>query len=416
MNFYRVDPVKRELIQKEVKKMLDMGVIRRSKSPWSSPVVIVPKPDGTARFCIDYRKLNKITRKDNYPLPRIDDLLEAFRGCKWFTSLDLAAGYWQVLMKLEDIEKTAFITPDGTYEFLVMPFGLCNAPATFQRMMNLIFEDLLMRYIKVYLDDCNIHSQTFEKHLNHLEEVFNRLRKAGLKLKPSKCHFCQQEIKFLGHIVGKDGIKTDPSKIDKVKNFPVPKNLTEVRSFVGLASYYRKFVPNFSKIVKPLTSLTKKNNPYIWTSKQQEAFEVLKTKLCETPVLQFPNFDKPFYIYTDASGYAMGAILAQIDEDGYEHVIEYASKGFTKAEENYTTTEKECLAIKWSLQQFNMYIAGRHFKIITDHYALKWLYSQVPKGRIARWIMDIQAYDFEIIHKAGKKHKNADALSRILEE
>src|SRR5581483_6053711 len=353
-NYYRVDPFKQEIIQKEIKKMLEAGVIRRSSSPWTSPVVLIKKPDGSIRFCIDYRKLNKIIKKDNQPLPRIDDLLDAFKGCKWFTSLDLAAGYWQVPVDLEDIEKTAFITHEGTYEFLVIPFGLCNAPATFQRMMNTIFDDLLYKYIKVYLDDCNIHSETFEEHLIHLEEVFNRLRKAGLKLKPSKCHFCLPEIKFLGHIVGRDGIKVDPSKIEKVKNFPVPTNLTELRSFIGLASYYRKFVPEFSKIVKPLTSLTKKDTPYVWTQKQQEAFDILKDKLCDTPVLQFPDFNRHFYLYTDASGYAMGAILAQKDENDQEYVIAYASKGFTGAQHNYTTTEKECLAIIWGIEHFHL--------------------------------------------------------------
>lgn len=410
---YKTDFKKQEVIQKEINKMLEAGVIRRSTSPWTSPVVLIPKPDGSIRFCIDYRKLNKITRKDNQPLPRIDDLLDSFQKSKWFTSLDLAAGYWQVPMKPEDIEKTAFITHLGTYEFLVMPFGLCNAPATFQRMMNIIFEDLLFKFIKIYLDDCNIHSKTFEEHLQHLEEVFNRLRKAGLKLKPSKCHFCSPEIKFLGHIVGKDGIKADPSKVEKVKNFPIPTNLTELRGFIGLASYYRKFVPQFSHIAKPLTSLTKKDTPFIWSEKQNKAFEDLKDKLCSTPILQFPDLEKEFYLYTDASNYAMGAILAQKDEDNNEHAIAYASKGLNKHELNYTVTEKECLAIVWAIRHFEHYITGRHFTIVTDHYALKWLYTQKPKGRLARWIMSIQEHDFEIIHKEGKKHRNADALSRI---
>ena len=262
-NFYRVDPAKQEIIKKEIEKMKESGVIRRSTSPWTSPVVLVGKKDGTTRFCVDYRRLNKITKKDAQPLPRIDDMLDAFRGAKWFTSLDLAAGYWQVPMKEEDIEKTAFITAEGTYEFTIMPFGLCNAPATFQRMMNVIFEDLLFKYIKVYLDDCNIYSNTFEEHLEHLEEVFNRLRKAGLKLKPSKCQFCYPEIKFLGHVIGRDDIKVNPDKIEKVKNFPVPVDKTGLQSFIGLASYYRKFIPEFSKIAKPLTTLFKKDTLYV---------------------------------------------------------------------------------------------------------------------------------------------------------
>jgi len=393
--------------------MLEAGVIKRSSSPWTSPVVIVPKPDGSKRFCIDYRKLNSYTKKDNHPIPRIDDLLDAFTGAKWFTTLDLAAGYWQIPMKEEDIEKTAFITQDGTYEFTVMPFGLCNAPATFQRMMNLIFEDMLFRNIKVYLDDCNIYSKTFEQHLKDLEEVFIRLRNAGLKLKPTKCHFCHQEIKFLGHIVGVNGIKVDPDKIEKVKNFPQPKNLRELRGFVGLASYYRKFIKDFSNIVRPLTKLFKKSEEYIWTEKQGKAFDILKEKLTTAPVLQFPNFDEPFILYTDASMQALGAVLAQKDKEGKEYVIAYASKGLTSAEQNYTVTELECYAVIWAIEKFHLYLASKKFTVVTDHYALKWLQTSVPKGRRARWILRLQPYDFEIQYKEGRKHLNADALSRI---
>jgi len=323
--------------------------------------------------------------------------------------LDLAAGYWQVPMKEEDIEKTAFITAEGTYEFTVMPFGLCNAPATFQRMMNIIFEDLLFKYIKVYLDDCNIYSNTFEEHLEHLEEVFNRLREAGLKLNPSKCQFCYSKIKFLGHVVGRDGVKVDLDKIEKVKNFPVPVDKTGLQSFIGLASYYRKFIPEFSKIAKPLIALFKKDIVYEWKDKHQEAFEKLKKLLCETPILQFPDFSRPFFLYTDAIYKALGAVLSQKDDDGNEHVISYASKSLTEAEQNYAVTELECLAILWAVEKFHLYLAEKHFTVVTDHYELKWLQTQELKGKRARWMLRLQLYDFTVEYKEGKKHKNADA-------
>jgi hypothetical protein len=237
--------------------MLEKGVIRRSNSPWSSPITLVLKPSGEWRFCIDYRKLNGITRKDNHPLPRIDTILEKFEGSKWFSTMDMASGYWQIEMEEQDIEKTAFITHEGLYEWVVMPFGLTNAPATFQRTMQLALGELFYTIAPVYIDDIIVHSETFENHLNDLKQVFERIREANLKLGPKKCKFCFEEIKFLGHIIGKDGIKTDPAKIEKVKNYPKPVNLTQLRGFLGLAKYYRRFIKDFAKIAKSLNELTK---------------------------------------------------------------------------------------------------------------------------------------------------------------
>src|SRR5256886_3044175 len=238
-------------------EMLKKGIIRKSKSPWSSPVVFVPKKGGEIRFCIDYRKLNKVTKKDNHPLPRIDEMLDKFEGSQWFSSIDLASAYWQVEMDERDIEKTAFITSEGLYECLVMPFGLCNAPATFQRLMHEVLGNLIYTKIPVYLDDIIIHSETFEQHLEDIQEVFDRLRDAKLMSKESKCEFCAPEIKFLGHIVGRDGRKVDPDKVEKVKNYPRPENISQLRGFLGLASYYRKFIKDFSMMAKPLTKLLK---------------------------------------------------------------------------------------------------------------------------------------------------------------
>ena len=251
----RLSTKEKEIEKEHIEEMLKKGIIRKSKSPWSSPVVFVPKKGGEIRFCIDYRKLNKVTKKDNHPLPRIDEMLDKFEGSQWFSSIDLASAYWQVEMNEKDIEKTAFITSEGLYESLVMPFGLCNAPATFQRLMHEVLGNLIYTKAPVYLDDIIIHSKTFEQHLKDIEEVFGKLREAKLMSKESKCEFCASEIKFLGHIVGKDGRKVDPDKIEKVKEYPRPENISQLREFLELASYYRKFIKDFSKKAKPLSKL-----------------------------------------------------------------------------------------------------------------------------------------------------------------
>ena len=271
--------------------MLKKGVIQKSTSPWASPVVLVPKKNGEIRFCIDYRKLNAITIRDEHPLPRIDDMLDTFNGSKWFSSMDLASGYWQIEMDEKDAQKTAFITSEGLYEWKVMPFGLTNAPPTFQRMMHEVLGDLIYTKAPVYIDDVNTHSKTFEEHIQDLDEVFSRIRKAGLKLRADKCKFCCEEIEFLGYVVGRDGVKTDKKKIEKVKNYPKPTTITELKGFLGLASYYRRFIKDFSKIAKPLNDLMKnvkyqegqkkkEQNKKIsikekWTEKHEESFRML---------------------------------------------------------------------------------------------------------------------------------------------
>ena len=273
---YQRPIAEKKRIQEEVEKMMNQNVIRESSSPWTSPVVLVKKKDGDTRFCVDYRKLNKITKKDCHPLPRIDDLLDSFQDATCFTTLDLASGYWQIEMDDQDKEKTAFITDQGIYEFNVMPFGLTNAPATFQRMMNRVFSKIIGDYVVVYLDDLNIYSRNFNEHLVHLREVFERLRNAGLKLKKKKCHFFKKELAFLGHIVSADGINPDPDKIQAIKDQPIPTNLRELRQFLGLASYYRKFILGFAKIAAPLNQLMKKEKVYEWKEEHQAAFEYLK--------------------------------------------------------------------------------------------------------------------------------------------
>ena len=395
--------------------MEKQGLVRKSASPWASPVVVVGKKGGDSRFCVDYRKLNAVTKSDSYPLPRIDDMLESFSGASWFSTLDLVSGYWQIAMDEADIEKTAFITPFGLYEFKVMPFGLAYAPGTFQRLMNYILHEYLGKFVAVYLDDIIIYSKgTLESHLDHLKQVFETLRRANLMIKLKKCYFCMPNIHFLGHVVGRDGIRPDPEKIEKVKNFPEPKNISQLRSALGLFSYYRKFIKDFSKIAKPLNNLLKKDELYVWTEKQQRAFDYLKQRLMNAPILTYPNFEKSFILYTDASGSGIGAVLMQKGADGKEYVISYASRSLNKAEQNYPITDQECLAVVWAIKHYQHYLELRPFTVITDHSALKWLQTfKIPKGRRARWVMELQQFRFDIKHRPGKANANADALSRM---
>ena len=284
-----------------VQEMLDQHIIEPSKSPWASPVVLVRKKDGSLRFCIDYRRLNSVTKQDVFPLPRIDDTLDLLAENRYFTTLDLASGYWQVHMHPESREKTAFSTTSGLYEFVAMPFGLCNAPATFQRLMEVVLMGLTREKCVVYLDDILVMGRTFEEHLENLKEVFDRLRKAKLTLKPKKCKFLRDKVEYLGHIVSRDGIAADPSKLEAIRRFPTPDHLKTLRSFLGLASYYRRFIPTFSKVASPLFALTRTGVPFEWTDQCQETFEQLKKLLTESPVLAFPDFEKEFLLETDAS-------------------------------------------------------------------------------------------------------------------
>jgi len=412
---YNVPPSEQEFIKEEIERMLESKIIRSSESPspWASPVVLVRKKNGKLRFCVDYRKLNSITKKDAYPLPRIQEMLNTLAGSQWFSTLDLASGYWQVLMDKQDREKTAFITKYGTYEFNVMPFGLCNAPATFQRLMDRVYKGIAWKFVVVYLDDTNVFSKTFDEHLKHLKIVFQRIRDAGLKLNIEKCNFWMKSLPFLGHIICEKGIAPDPTKIETVQKIQPPKNTTKLRSFLGLVGYYRQFIKNFSAIAQPLNQLLHKDEPYYWGSKQQQAFEKLKEKLVTAPVLAYPDFSKRFILATDASYYGFGATLSQKDRDGKEHPIAYASKSLQPAEQNYYATELECAAIVWAIEHYHSYLGATEFTLVTDHLALKWLKTVEPKGRIGRWILKLQPYNFVVVHKPGRIHSNVDALSRL---
>lgn len=406
-------PVARE---KEVETMIDGmvkdGVIEPSSSPWCSPVVLVKKKDGSMRFCVDYRRLNDVTKKDSYPLPRIDDTLDTLTGMKWFTTLDLKSGYWQVEIDPKDKEKTAFSTGKGLWQFKVMPFGLCNAPATFERLMEQVLAGLIGDACLVYLDDIIIVGRTFEDHLKNLNRVLSKIQAANLKLSPKKCSFFKQQVNFLGHIVSGEGVQTDPEKVVAVKDWPVPKDKTQVRAFLGLCSYYRRFVKNFADIAKPLHKLTEEKRQFCWDENCDVAFQELKKRLCNTPILGYPDTENDFIVDTDASNTGIGGVLSQ-RKGNQEVVIAYFSKSLSKPERNYCVTRRELLAVVKTLQHFSKYLLGRKFYLRTDHAALKWLLQfKNPEGQVARWIELLQEFDFVTEHRSGRTHGNADALSR----
>ena len=396
-----------------MKEMLEKGIIEPSASPWSSPVVLVKKKDGSMRFCVDYRKLNDVTIKDAYPIPRIDDTIQSFAGAKWFSTLDLASGYWQVELDEDAKEKSAFSTRAGLYQWRVMPFGLCNAPSTFERLMESIFAGLQHEIMLLYLDDLIVFAATVQEELTRLRRVFNQLRSAGLKLKPAKCNLFQKSVVYLGHVVSNDGIATDPEKIRAVQDWPTPRTVREVRSFLGLASYYRRYIKSFADIARPLHRLTEKKRQFTWDDNCEEAFNELKRKLTTSPILAYPTTGGEFILDTDASDSGIGAVLSQV-QDGTERVVGYASRALSKPERNYCVTRRELLAVVHFVKNFRQYLYGQKFTIRTDHGALRWLLNfKDPEGQIARWIQVLGEYDFHIIHRAGRSHANADSMSRL---
>src|SRR3954463_12436004 len=365
-------------------------------------------------MCIDYRALNKITVKNRYPIPRIDDLMDQIHGAKVFTKIDLRSGYNQVRIHPNDIEKTAFRTRFGHYEFRVMPFGLTNSPATFMTLMQDIFRPLLDKFVIIYIDDILVFSRDYKEHEDHLRQVFQILRQNRLYAKTSKCAFFQESVEYLGHIISSKGVATDPAKVQAIREWPIPTNLKDVQSFLGLCNYYRRFVPSYSHIAAPLTALTRKNTPFIWDTKIQKAFQELKDRMSESPVLVIPssNPDHPFAITTDASNFAIGGVLTQ--DQGYgPQPIAYTSRKLSDREQNYPTHEKELLAILRALKTWRVYLLGNHFKIWTDHATLKFFQTQPrlsPKQ--ARWSEYLEEYNHEIKYLPGKENHVADALSR----
>ncbi|CAM4689156.1 unnamed protein product [Lepidochelys kempii] len=411
---YRVSPQAKTAIEREIQDMLQMGVIRPSESAWASPVVLVPKPDGEIRFCVDYRKLNAVTRPDNYPMPRTDELLEKLGRAQFISTLDLTKGYWQVPLDESAKERSAFITHLGLYEFNVLPFGLRNAPATFQRLVDGLLAGL-GEYAVAYLDDVAIFSDSWADHLEHLQKVLERIREAGLTVKAKKCQIGLNRVTYLGHQVGQGTISPLQAKVDAIQKWPVPKSKKQVQSFLGLAGYYRRFVPHYSQIAAPLTDLTKKKQPNAvqWTGKCQKAFNKLKATLMSDPVLRAPDFDKPFLVTTDASERGVGAVLMQKGPDQEFHPVVFLSKKLSERESNWSVTEKECYAIVYALEKLRPYVWGQRFHLQTDHAALKWLHTvKETNKKLLRWSLALQDFDFDIQHISGASNKVADALSR----
>lgn len=407
------NPAMQAVINAEVRKLEERGCIEPSTSPYCFPITLVRKKNGNWRTCMDFRQLNKRSVPDAYPLPRIDTILNRLRDAKYVSSLDLKDGYWQIPMAKESRKYTAFaVAGKGLYQWKVMPFGLHSAPATFQRALDSVIGPEMDPHAFAYLDDIIVIGKTFEEHLRNLREVFRRLRSANLRINIEKCEFFRKETKYLGHVVSSEGIKTDPDKVAAIVEMKPPTSVKEVRRFLGVASWYRRFVPQFATISQPLTSLLKKGKHWKWGPEQQEAFSDLKAKLTEAPVLACPDFTKTFILQTDASNYGLGAVLTQ-ELDNVERVIAYASRHLKQAEKNYSATEKECLAILWGIRHMRPYLEGYQFIVITDHLALKWLNSiESPTGRLARWALELQQYNFLIRYRRGKQNVVADALSR----
>lgn len=410
----RIPLAKMKQAEDEIKAMAEKGIIEPCNGPWSFPVVLIPKPkDNSIRFCIDYRRLNDLSIKDSHALPRIDDTLDALAGAKMFSVVDLRSGYWNVPIAEKDKPKTAFSIPgSGLWQFNRMSFGLCNAPATFVRLMERVLRGLNWKICVVYLDDIIVYSKSFQGQIDNLSQVFDCLQKAKLKMNPKKCDLFKDKVVFLGHVISSEGTTTDPAKIESVINWPTPKTVKHVRSFIGLCSYYRRYVKNFADIARPLHKLTEKDVKFEWTETCQNSFDTMKKALTSCPVLGYPTSDDKFVIDCDASNDGMGAVLSQI-QNGVEKVICYFSKAFTRQERRYCVTRRELLAVVASIRHFHHYLYGQKFLVRSDHASLKWLFKfKNPEGQIARWLETLAAYDFTIEHRAGRLHSNADSLSR----
>ncbi|CAI7900352.1 unnamed protein product [Closterium sp. NIES-54] len=398
-------------MKKQIEYLLDRKLIRPSTSPYGAPVLFTPKPDGSLRMCIDYRALNKQTVKNKYPIPRIDDLLDQLRGATVFSKLDLRSGYWQIKMADNSIHKTAFRIRYGSYEYLVMPFGLYNAPTTFQAEMNHILRALLDECVVVYLDDILIYSKNMKEHVENLRKVFEILRQNKFYVKLSKSDFALKKVQFLGHMVSAEGVHVDPRKIEAVKKWKVPENIKELQQFLGFTNYYNRFVPQYAKIAAPLTDLLKKDTPFKWDTPHQQATEQLQTALTTTPVLILPDPEKDYVVEADASDQAVGAVLMQDHGNGLQPIA-YLSKKLHGAELNYPIHDNEALAIVVAFKAWRCYLEGAKTTVYTDHCSLKYLKSQPTLSRRqVRWVDFLEThFHYDIIYKPGL-HNKADALS-----
>ena len=409
----RVPLAIKEAVETEVQRLIDTNLVTKSKSAWAFPPVPIKKKDGSIRICVDYRKLNEVTLPDSYPLPRVQDCLDALEGASWFSVLDCTSGFFQIETHPNDRDKTAFICHKGLFEFKVLPMGLINSPATYQRILETIMAGKQYETCLIYLDDLIVYSKTFDEHLQRLDEVFERISFANLKFSPKKCFLFSRETKFLGHRVSANGVSTCDDKVVAVKEWPIPTCVKDLRAFLGLASYYRRFIKSFSTIAAPLNKLTEKGVNFRWSSECQTAFDSLKSALVSAPILGYPNSHDTLYLDCDASSVGIGAVLSQV-QNGQERVIAYFSKSLNKTQRQYCVTRRELLAIFEAVKHFHCYLYGVQFIVRTDHGALSWLMKfKNPSGQLARWLEVLSTYRFTIEHRAGVKHGNCDSLSRV---
>ena len=413
------NPNARKEVAKLVQEQLDQDIIQNSCSPYSSTALLVPKPDGRTRFVIDYRELNKIVKRDAYPLPRVDDTLSALQGAKFFSAIDIVTAFWQIPLSERSRPLTAFSTPDGLFEYTRMPMGLATASGVFSRFIDEVLAGLKWTCVLTYIDDCLIYSKTFDEHLKALEKVFDRLRDYGLTLGAKKCKFAVKEVNFLGHVVNEHGIRPDPAKTSAISRLHLPNDKKGLRSTLGIFGYYRKYVQNYSSVAQPLNAVLAKNYTLVkdkngqvqWTEKERTAFEHLKRELTRDSILAHPDWSKPFIVDTDACGHGLGAVLSQAI-DGEEKVVCYASRSITIAESAYAVYELEALAVYWACTLFNWYLWRTKFLVRTDSNAVKWVMQKAVKGRLLKWALSLQELQYEVEHRKGTKHCNADGLSR----
>ena len=414
---YRAGHRARGIEKAEIGRMLQEGVIEPASSEWASPVVLVPKKDGSLRFCVDYRRLNKLTRRDSYPIPRMDECIDSLGDATVFTTLDCNSGYWQVEVDEPDRDKTTFTSHMGLFRFIRMPFGLKNAPATFQRAVDIVLSRVKWQYALVYLDDVIVYSKTLREHFSHMRTILSLLQDAGVSLKLPKCHFFQASVDYLGHVIRPGKLEVSTRTCDAIKQAKPPTTQTGIRSFIGLCNVFRRFVPNFARIATPLNRKLEKGQPFNFetlTDAEYAAFEELKRRLVSPPILALPKRDGQYKLDTDACDTQVGSTLLQDQGGGEFHPVGYWSRALTKQERDYTTTEKECLAIVWSILLLRPYLEGQRFTVRTDHDSLRWVLNLADaKGRLARWRLRLSEFDFDVEHRAGIKHQAADALSRM---
>jgi hypothetical protein len=405
---YRMPPAELVELKKQLQELLDKGFIRPSTSPWGCPALFMKKKDESLRLCVDYRPLNAVTIKNKYPLPRIDVLFDQLVGAQVFSKIDLRSGYHHIKIRASYIPKIAFSTRYGLYEYLVMSFGLTNAPTYFMYLMNSVFMLELAKFVVVFIDDILVYSKNEAEHTKHLHTVLQRLRDHQLYAKLSKCDFWLKEIKFLGHTISQEGVSVDPKKVQEVMDWKPPTTMRQIRSFLGLAGYYRRFIPDFSRIAKPMTQLLKKGVKFEWSQKCEDAFHTLRQHLTTAPVLAQPDNTRPFEVYCDASGTGLGCVLMQDNR-----VIVYASRALRPIEQNYPTHDLELAAVVHALKIWRHYLMGTHCNIYTDHKSLKYIFTQADLNmRQRRWLELIKDYDLEVHYQPGKANVVADALSR----